>query len=129
MEGYQAEREKYSFQMETGTHFVSCSIIKWLSNRKCLAIDIRLLAQKNGVGTEVAKCVLGQNSSSVLLQSTQQKKGYSCKGCYLAIEWCLANGVSHPLHITETVHKHWPYEMNYVILKRIQLNSVGGLKL
>lgn len=94
-----------------------------------MAIDIRLLAQKNGVGTEVAKCVLEQNSLSLLFQSTQQKKGYSCNGSYLAIEWCLANGVSHSLHITETVHKHWPYEMNYVILKRIQLNSVGGLKL
>lgn len=81
------------------------------------------------MGTEVAKYDLEQNSSSVLFQSTQQKKGCSCNGSYLAIEWCLANGVSHPLHITETVHKHWPYEMNYVILKRIQLNSVGGLKL
>lgn len=85
MEGYQAEREKYSFQMETGTHFVSCSIIKWLSNLKCLAIDIRLLAQKNGVGTEVAKCVLGQNSSSVLFQSTQQKKAVLAMGVTLQL--------------------------------------------
>lgn len=75
MEGYQAEREKYSFQMETGTHFVSCSIIKWLSNRKCLAIDIRLLAQKMVWALhEVAKCVLEQNSLSIVsIHST--KKG------------------------------------------------------
>lgn len=73
MEGYQAEREKCSFQMETGTHFVSCSIIKWLSNRKCLAIDIRLLAQKNGMGTEVAKCVLEQNSLSIVSINSTEK--------------------------------------------------------
>lgn len=78
----------------------------------------KIAGSKYGMGTEVAKCVLGQNSSSVLFQSTQQKKGCSCNGSYLAIEWCLANGVSHSLHITETVHKHWPYEMNYVILQK-----------
>lgn len=128
MEGFQAGREKCSFQMETGTHFVSCSIIKWLSNRKCLAIDIRLLAQ-NMVWALKLQNVFLNKTVYLLFQSTQQKKGYSCNGSYLAIEWCLANGVSHSLHITETVHKHWPYEMNYVILKRIQLNSVGGLKL
>lgn len=114
--------------METGTHFVSCSIIKWLSNRKCLAIDIRLLAQ-NMVWALKLQNVFLNKTVYLLFQSTQQKKGYSCNGSYLAIEWCLANGVSHSLHITETVHKHWPYEMNYVILKRIQINSVGGLKL
>lgn len=128
MESYQAGREKCSFQMETGTHFVSCSIIKWLSNPKCLAIDIRLLAQ-NMVWALKLQNVFLNKTVYLLFQSTQQKKGYSCNGSYLAIEWYLANGVSHPLHITETVHKHWPYEMNYVILKRIQLNSVGGLKL
>lgn len=128
MEGYQAGREKCSFQMETGTHFVSCSIIKWLSNLKCLAIDIRLLAQKLVWALKLQNVFLNK-TVYLLFQSTQQKKGYSCNGSYLAIEWCLANGVSHSLHITETVHKHWPYEMNYVILKRIQLNSVGGLKL
>lgn len=29
----------------------------------------------------------------------------------VTLRWCLAKGVSHPLHFTETMHKHWPYEL------------------
>lgn len=61
------------------------------------------------MGTEVAKCVLKQNSLYALFQSTQQKMGTSCNGSYLAM--VSSKRSFSPLHFTETMHKHWPYEL------------------